>query len=41
VYDDPGFCTELANYNGLTTIRKLKAGIQLSLPPLIKLSPNG
>jgi len=40
-YDDPGFLTELANYNGLTTIRKLKAGTQLSLPPLIKLSPNG
>ena len=41
VYDDPGFLTELASYNGLTTIRKLKAGVQLSLPPLIKLSPNG
>jgi len=41
VYDDPGFCTGLANYNGLTTIRKLKAGVQLSLPPLIKLRPNG
>lgn len=41
VYDDPGFCTQVANYNSLTTIRKLKAGVQLSLPPLIKLSPNG
>ena len=41
IYNDSGFCTEVANYNGLTTIRKLKPGFQLSLPPLKKISPNG
>jgi len=41
IYNDPGFLTELGNANGLTTIRLLKPGAQLSFPPLLKISPNG
>src|ERR1700754_349070 len=41
IYNDPGFCTGLANYNGLTPLRKLRPGVQLSLPPLKKISSNG
>jgi hypothetical protein len=41
VYNDPGFLTELASYNGLTTVRKLRPGTQLSFPPLTKLTANG
>ncbi|HEY6901329.1 MAG TPA: hypothetical protein VI233_11820 [Puia sp.] len=41
IYNDPGFLSELGAYNGLTTVRKLKPGVQLSFPPLIKLTRNG
>lgn len=41
IYNDPGFLSELGAYNGLTTVRKLKPGQQLSFPPLIKLTTNG
>ena len=41
IYNDPGFFTELGNYNGLTTVRKLRPGIQLSFPPLKKITGNG
>ncbi|MBS1663837.1 MAG: hypothetical protein JST68_22520 [Bacteroidetes bacterium] len=41
IYNDPGFLSEVGAYNGLTTVRRLKPGVQLSFPPLIKLSSNG
>jgi hypothetical protein len=41
IYNDPGYLSELANYNALTTVRKLKPGTQLSFPPLLKITSNG
>jgi hypothetical protein len=41
IYNDPKYCTGIAHFNGLTTIRRLHAGIQLSFPPLDKITNNG
>ncbi len=40
IYNDPGYLTELGYYNGLSTVRKLKPGTQLSFPPLLKITAN-
>jgi hypothetical protein len=41
IYNDPKYITGIGNYNGLTTVRKLRPGLQLSFPPLVKITGNG
>jgi hypothetical protein len=41
IYNDPKYLTGIANFNALTTIRRLRPGTELSFPPLEKITNNG